>query len=41
MMNFNRGFQQGFKKGASGFKGNAFAGSFKNFARMQTHMNFA
>lgn len=43
-MNFGRGFQSGFKRassnsGASFFKGQQ--GSFKNFARMQAHMNFS
>jgi len=43
-MNFGRGFQSGFKRastnsGAGFFKGQQ--GSFKNFARMQAHMNFS
>jgi hypothetical protein len=43
MMNFGRGFSQGFKSGAKGFykKTGASSGSFKNFARMQANMSFS
>ena len=43
-MFFGRGFHQGFKRGAfNGYQKGRFpgGGSFKNFARMQTHMSFS
>ena len=42
-MNFgSRGFQSGFKRGTGFWKGaRAQSGQFRNFARMQAHMNFS